>query len=86
MKIVAVSTADGVPIMGKKWAILDKRSTTTRIVVNSSEGGSSTIKSIEIFFHGCSGTGSGRNRPQDLTLGPLVSLAGHAGANIFPAI
>ena len=40
--------------MGKKWAILENLSTTPRMVVNPSEGGKSTMKSIDIIFQGCS--------------------------------
>ena len=34
------------------------RSTTTKIVVNPSEGGNCSMKSMEIEFHGFSGIGS----------------------------
>lgn len=72
MKIFAVSTAKGLPFMGRKCAILDKWPTTTKMVLNPSEGGRSTIKSLDIFFYGCSGTGNDLNRSQDLVLDPLL--------------
>lgn len=71
MKAEAVSVAEGVPYKGTKWAILVRRSTTTNKVVKSSDGGSSTMKSMEIMLHGFSGTGSGSSRPQVLALSVL---------------
>lgn len=68
----AVSGAEGVLIMGKKWAILDNLSTTIRMVVNPSEGVKSTIKSIDSILQGCSGTGRGLSRPQVLVLLALL--------------
>lgn len=44
INMLAVSTAEGVPIMGRKWAILERQSTATKMVVNPSEGGKSTKK------------------------------------------
>lgn len=71
-KILAVSEAEGVPIMGKKWAILERRSTTTRMVVNPSEAGKSTMKSMDTSAHGRSGMGKGLSSPQDLVFWPLL--------------
>lgn len=64
----SVSTAEGVPFMGKKWAILDTLSTTMKMVEKPSTRGSSTMKSIEIIFQGLSGTGNGFSKPQSFTL------------------
>ena len=44
--------------MGIKIACFVSWSTTTKIVVNPSEGGNCSMKSMEIEFHGFSGIGS----------------------------
>ena len=44
--------------MGIKIACFVSQSTTTKIVVNPSEGGNFSMKSMEIEFHGFSGIGS----------------------------
>ena len=49
--------------VGIKIACLESRSTTTRMVVNPSEGGSCSMKSMEIKFHGFSGIGSCQRLP-----------------------
>lgn len=65
-----VCCVEGVPIMGKKCAILDRQSTPTMMVLNLSDGGRSMIKSIDIFFHGCSR--KGLDRPHNLVLEHLL--------------
>ena len=49
--------------VGMKMHCLDKRSTTTRIEVKPEDGGSCSIKSIDMEFHGFSGIGSCFKRP-----------------------
>lgn len=72
-KISLIKTiADGVFFNGRKWSICDRLSTITKIAVHSSDGESSTIKSIKIMFHGLSGTGSGFNNPHALLLAVLL--------------
>ena len=44
--------------VGMKMDCLENRSTTTRIAVNTEEGGKCSMKSIDMEFHGFSGTGS----------------------------
>lgn len=68
IKIIVVSRAEGVPTMGRKCAIFERRSTMMRMVVKPSEGGRSTIKSMETSAHGRSGMGRGLSSSQDLAL------------------
>jgi hypothetical protein len=44
--------------VGMNIPCLESRSTMTRIVVCPSDSGRCLMKSMEIEFHGCSGTGS----------------------------
>ena len=46
-------------VVGMKMATLVRRSTKTRIESNPSEGGSWSMKSIEMMDQGCSKTGRG---------------------------
>ncbi|MEE6517218.1 hypothetical protein FKM82_027290 [Ascaphus truei] len=62
----------GRPLMGTKCVCLENLSTTTRIVFIPLEGGSSTIKSMEICFQGRSGIRSGRRRPDGLCRADLL--------------
>jgi hypothetical protein len=50
-------------VVGTEIASLVKGSMITRIAVNLDEAGECSIKSIDIEFHGFSGTGSSLSRP-----------------------
>ncbi|MEE6511589.1 hypothetical protein FKM82_018216 [Ascaphus truei] len=72
MKTSARREEFGRPLKGTRCVCLEKRSMTTRIVSFPLESGSSTMKSIEIWFQGRSGIGKGRRRPAGLTRGTLL--------------
>ena len=50
-------------LVGMKWAIIVSQSTTTNIVLNPSETGNHSIKSMEMDDQGLSGIGRKRSGP-----------------------
>ena len=60
-----------VSCVGIKIDCLDSQSTTTKMAVKPNEGGSCSMKSIEIEFQGFSGIGSCRRLPYGLCQGAL---------------
>src|SRR5262245_41018476 len=69
----ATSVAVAVVLVAMKWAILVRRSTTTKMAsFPTDEAGRPTIKSIEIDSHGRKGTGSGTRKPWGLWRGALA--------------
>ena len=61
-------------VVGMKMLCLDRRSTTTRMVVKSLDWGSCSMKSMKIKFQGLLGTGSCFRSPKGLCLGTLDCL------------
>ena len=54
--------------VGMNIHCFDKQSTTTRMEVNPEDGGSCSMKSIDMEFHGFLGMGSCFNKPKGLCL------------------
>lgn len=63
MNRVAISSAEGMSLTTTKCAIFVRRSTTTMMVLQPLDQGSSTTKSMEMGFQGRSGAASGWRRP-----------------------
>ena len=58
--------------VGMNMHCFDKRSTTTRMEVNPEDGGSCSMKSIDMEFHGFLGMGSCFSKPKGLCLGTFA--------------
>src|SRR5437899_12513632 len=61
-----------VSYVGTDIACFESRSITTRMAVKPVEGGSCSMKSIDLEFHGFSGTGSCWSRPEGLCRGGVA--------------
>src|SRR5882672_5335920 len=71
-KSLASSGALNLSSVGMKIACFERRSTTTRIAVKTEDGGSCSMKSIEIECQGRSGIGSCLSRPYGRCRGALT--------------
>src|SRR5882672_666774 len=72
MKSLASSSALTLSSVGMKIACCERQSTTTRIAVKAEEGGSCSMKSIEIECQGRSGIGGCLRRPYGRCCGALT--------------